>query len=255
MDQEIVVQPCTFIVLVVAMSPCLQPLGSRCKRFAFPCSHNLQCCQSQLFVLLFTLEACTECHAFRKCSQRQRRPWCCWKEGLGEVCQSSAGLQALHVDQNGCLLLCENDKPSKHFTVKKVRQELTSESSELANRPSMGINLAAATMEGGLDVLKLFPSAGAHRDEAKENYLATGLQKFKDLLSGDIGPNAQHLNVANGECTDLDAHKENVTAFLTHFGNKGDAEARMKSYAKVADLGLYLLILFSCSSLVSSGST
>ena len=60
-----------------------------------------------------------------------------------------------YADSNGCLLLCgeQGTAPAKHFKIKEVREQLSSENSELVNRPAMGINLTAATISGGAEVL------------------------------------------------------------------------------------------------------
>ena len=51
-----------------------------------------------------------------------------------------------YADKNGCMMLCDQEKPSKYFTAKKIRVDLTHDTSEAVRRPPMGINLAAATI-------------------------------------------------------------------------------------------------------------
>ena len=115
-----------------------------------------------------------------------------------------------YADKNGCMMLCDQEKPSKYFTAKKIRVDLTHDTSEAVRRPPMGINLAAATIEGGMEILKLFGSDAE----------ATSIPKLNELLGDEMHDLAKFLNVENKECTDKAKLEKKVERFLEHLGKK-----------------------------------
>lgn len=137
-----------------------------------------------------------------------------------------------YADSNGCLLLCgeQGTAPAKHFKIKEVREQLSSENSELVNRPAMGINLTAATISGGAEVLPFL-------SDPQVSFSKTGLDKMGKLVDKDLTKLAKVLNVKNKLCGDREKLNEQVAAFLELLGNTENAEERMKTYARVADVG------------------
>ena len=100
-----------------------------------------------------------------------------------------------YADSNGCLLLCgeQGTAPAKHFKIKEVREQLSSENSELVNRPAMGINLTAATISGGAEVLPFLSDP-----QVSNNVTLDVLSTCDMFLCNNIGGGSRRLPPLQG---------------------------------------------------------
>ena len=57
-------------------------------------------------------------------------------------------------DESGCMLKLRGSSVKKVLSHWRLRANLSAETSELVNRPPMGVNLSAASLQAGLEVLK-----------------------------------------------------------------------------------------------------
>jgi hypothetical protein len=152
-----------------------------------------------------------------------------------------------YADETGSMLLCEQKAPQKVLTVKNVREDLSAETSELIKRPAMGVNLAAATMASGLEVLALFPPEKDIAKESREGYAKTQVLKMQQMLPQDCEGIVTVLNVASEKCKDRAEYSKFLKKFFDFFGRKADADKRMQTYAKTADLASRLYgLAMSC---------
>ena len=104
-----------------------------------------------------------------------------------------------YADEKGGMLLLEGSTPQVHLTVATVRDKLDTENSELVRRPSMGANLAACTIAGGMEVLQHLPEAGALQGTASEAYEMTALAALKQMLEGAFGDHLKKINLAESK--------------------------------------------------------
>ncbi|CAE8629391.1 unnamed protein product, partial [Polarella glacialis] len=124
-----------------------------------------------------------------------------------------------YANKDGCMLFTDSGEPSKYFTVKSVRDMLTEDSSECVRRPATGVNLAAGTIEGGLDVLACFPEDGkADGGTAEKHYIDTGIPDCKALLDADFRTLVEALNVTNQLCGDKKVCQQNAKQLLQLMG-------------------------------------
>jgi hypothetical protein len=139
-------------------------------------------------------------------------------------------------DESGNILFSGDQKAHKHFTLERLQEMLDGDCCELIRRPCMGINLATANMEAGLEVLNVLREAGIDMSAAKK----TGLDDFVPWLhdaGADLPSLVAYLNLNNYEAErDKSSSQSKTKAFLVLLGDKDDAGDRLKSYAKMAEV-------------------
>jgi hypothetical protein len=144
-----------------------------------------------------------------------------------------------YADESGNMLMTQGAKPSKYFTADAVRNMLDGDCSELARRPGMGFNLAACTMEAGLDVLE--PLRAVLEEGSDESLAAlkkTGIFQILEWLQSDENKLMEHvsyLNISNEQNRSIDETKDHALGLIKLLGDKESSEKIMKMFAKLAD--------------------
>ena len=135
-------------------------------------------------------------------------------------------------DQAGCLLKVGAGSVRSALAPKALRAKLTAETSELANRPAMGLNLAAAAIEAGWDVAK---SADLEKD--------LGLDAVRKHLGGQDFMDAARA-VQKGASADKAQIAAAVDTFFDTLAGEDDGRDELgRGLAKLADGASRLLAL------------
>ncbi|CAJ1355845.1 unnamed protein product, partial [Effrenium voratum] len=135
-------------------------------------------------------------------------------------------------DQAGCLLKVGAGSVRLALAPKALRAKLTAETSELANRPAMGLNLAAAAVEAGWDVAK---SADLEKD--------LGLDAVRKHLGGQDFMDAARA-VQKGASADKAQIAAAVDTFFDTLAGEDDGRDELgRGLAKLADGASRLLAL------------
>ncbi|CAK0831456.1 unnamed protein product [Prorocentrum cordatum] len=138
-------------------------------------------------------------------------------------------------------LLTSGDTGANFFTLEKLQEVLTPESSYLLKAPGQGGKNAVLNLAAGLDVALLEKDAVAD--------LAGMDAVFAELTT--LADSIRSLHAGQGEL-DKDKSRQGAKDLLRHFGHKSSAEERLSKYAALADAGSRLaMCAFACMELTA----
>ena len=147
-------------------------------------------------------------------------------------------------DENGLLLLTSGEPGAEFFTLEKVQELLTPESSYLLKAPGQGSKHAVLNLAAGLDV------AAAQRADSAACGQTTGMEPVFAELMELQGP-LHALQAGRGDL-DKNASRPAAETLMQHFGRKSSAEERLAQYATLADAATRMAgAAFTCMELTA----
>jgi len=163
----------------------------------------------------------------------------------------------------GSMLFNDGERAVQHFTLEKILDDYDAEDnngnkkfeSELLKRPNMGLSMSCGTIASACDARNHLPSlsdiTGSDSHECSQTsrntssaeickaYEKTGLpaalQHWKSPSGLVLMQAIQYLDTSNLRDRSIAEIKKHLRVVSKWYGNKSDAAARMKEYAKQAD--------------------
>lgn len=149
-------------------------------------------------------------------------------------------------DVHGRFLMTKGEFPGHYFTEDVLRELLSQNNSEMVRRVGMGVNLAASTIQSGLEAWERFtvlmvpaadPGQQAEAVKAAKKMRAHSFQEWLATHGSSLLHVVKYLNLSNNIDRDEFQTRMMTRKLLKLLGDRDSLEARLNSYAELADIG------------------
>ena len=128
-------------------------------------------------------------------------------------------------DEDGCMLLTDEQAPSDYFTAAKLAEQLTAESSKWVARLGLGVSMASASLESCAAALAVLPTSSANK-----KYAQTGIPAIRKRTSLAVA------NMTSKACADVaSSSPHNIEKVLKKLGKKDALKQQVRDFACLAD--------------------